>query len=102
MNKAELIDQISADAGITKAQANEAIDSFTTAVISTLKKGDTVTLVGFGSFSVSQRAARAGRNPQTGEVLKIKASKVAKFKPGKDFKDKIGGVKAKVKATTKK
>lgn len=98
MNKAELISQISEDAGISKAQANEALDSFTSAVVASLKKGDTVTLVGFGTFSVSQRAARTGRNPQTGEALKIKASKVPKFKPGKDFKDKIGGVKAKAKA----
>ncbi len=80
-----------------RMQASEALDSFTGAVISTLKKGDTVTLVGFGTFSVSQRAARTGRNPQTGEALKIKAAKVGKFKPGKDFKDKIAGVKAKAK-----
>ncbi len=97
MNKAELISKISEDAGINKTQASEVIDSFTSAVIATLKKGDTVTLVGFGTFSVSQRAARVGRNPQTGETLKIKAAKVAKFKPGKDFKDKIGGAKAKAK-----
>ncbi len=95
MNKAELIDQIAKDSGITKTQANDALEAFTGAVVSTLKKGDTVTLVGFGTFSVSQRAARNGRNPQTGETIKIKASKVAKFKPGKDFKDKIAGVKAK-------
>jgi DNA-binding protein HU-beta len=93
MNKAELIDQIAKDAGITKAQANGALDSFTSGIISTLKKGDTVTMVGFGTFSVSQRAARNGRNPQTGETIKIKASKVAKFKPGKDFKEKIAGAK---------
>lgn len=97
MNKAELIDQIAKDAGITKAQANDALDAFTGSVISTLKKGETVTLVGFGTFSVSQRAARNGRNPQTGETIKIKASKVPKFKSGKDFKDKIAGVKAKAK-----
>ena len=95
MNKAELIDQIAKDSGITKTQANDALEAFTGAVVGTLKKGDTVTLVGFGTFSVSQRAARNGRNPQTGETIKIKASKVAKFKPGKDFKDKIAGVKAK-------
>jgi DNA-binding protein HU-beta len=95
MNKAELIDQISKNAGITKTQANDALDAFTGAVISTLKKGDTVTLVGFGTFSVSQRAARTGRNPQTGETIKIKAAKVPKFKSGKDFKDKIGGAKKK-------
>lgn len=97
MNKAELIDQIAADAGISKTDANTALDSFTAAVMGALKKGDTVTMVGFGTFSVSQRAAREGRNPQTGETLKIKARKVPKFKPGKDFKDKIGGVKSKKK-----
>lgn len=95
MNKSELIDQISKDSGITKAQANDVLDAFTGGVMSTLKKGDTVTLVGFGSFSVSQRAARNGRNPQTGETIKIKASKVPKFKAGKELKDKVSGVKAK-------
>ncbi len=95
MNKSELIDQISKDAGITKVQANDALDAFMGGIMSTLKKGDTVTLVGFGTFSVSARAARNGRNPQTGETIKIKASKVPKFKPGKDFKDKIAGTKAK-------
>jgi DNA-binding protein HU-beta len=89
MNKAELIDKISADAGITKVQANEAIDSFTSAVIATLKKGDRVSLVGFGTFSVSARAARNGRNPQTGATIKIKASKVPKFKAGKGFSESI-------------
>jgi len=89
MNKAELIDKISKDAGITKVQANEALDSFTTAVVTTLKKGDRVTLVGFGTFSVSDRAARNGRNPQTGAVIKIKARKVPKFKAGKEFSTKI-------------
>ena len=97
MNKAELTTQMSAYAGISKVQANEVIDSFTSAVISTLKKGNTVTLVGFGTFSVMQRAARTGRNPQTGAALKIKATKVGKFKPGKDFKDKVAGAKAKPK-----
>ncbi len=83
MNKAELISQLADDAGITKTQANAALDSFVTTVTKTLKKGDKVTLVGFGTFSVSKRAARNGRNPQTGEVIKIKARKVAKFKAGK-------------------
>ena len=89
MNKAELIDKISKDSGITKVQANEALDSFTSAVVATLKKGDRVTLVGFGTFSVSERAARNGRNPQTGAVIKIKARKVPKFKAGKEFSTKI-------------
>jgi DNA-binding protein HU-beta len=89
MNKAELIDKISKDAGVTKAQANDAIDSFTDSIVAALKKGDRVTLVGFGTFSVSERAARNGRNPQTGEVIKIKARKVPKFKAGKEFSTKI-------------
>jgi DNA-binding protein HU-beta len=93
MNKAELIDKISKDAGITKVQANDALDAFTTSVVSTLKKGDRVTLVGFGTFSVSERAARNGRNPQTGAVIKIKARKVPKFKAGKEFSTKISGKK---------
>lgn len=93
MNKAELIDKISKDAGITKVQANEALDSFTNSVVTTLKKGDRVTLVGFGTFSVSERAARNGRNPQTGAVIKIKARKVPKFKAGKEFSTKIGSGK---------
>ena len=94
MNKAELIDQIAKDAGLTKAQANEALDSFTGAVVSTLKKGDKVTLVGFGTFSVTARSARNGRNPQTGETLKIKARKVPKFKAGSEVAAKIAGAKA--------
>lgn len=95
MNKAELIDQIAKDAGITKAQAGEALNSFTNSISSTLKKGEAVTLVGFGTFSVSQRAARNGRNPQTGEVIKIKATKVPKFKAGKDLATKVAGAKIK-------
>jgi DNA-binding protein HU-beta len=93
MNKADLIDKLSKDAGITKAQANTALDSFTDTVIATLKKGDRVTLVGFGTFSVSERAARNGRNPQTGAVIKIKARKVPKFKAGKEFSTKIASKK---------
>jgi DNA-binding protein HU-beta len=89
MNKAELIAQISDEAGITKTQANTALDSFVGAVTKTLKKGDKVTLVGFGTFSVSKRQARNGRNPQTGEVIKIKARKVARFKAGKDLAERI-------------
>ncbi len=89
MNKAELIAQLAIDAGITKTQANAALDSFVTTVTKTLKKGDKVTLVGFGTFSVSKRAARNGRNPQTGEVIKIKARKVAKFKAGKELSGKM-------------
>lgn len=93
MNKAELIDKIAKDADVTKVQANAALDSFTSAVVTTLKKGDRVTLVGFGTFSVSERAARNGRNPQTGAVIKIKARKVPKFKAGKEFSTKISSGK---------
>ena len=83
------IEKLAADAGISKKQAGAALDSFTEAVAKTLKKGDKVTLVGFGTFSVSKRAARTGRNPQTGEKIKIKAKKVARFKAGKDLSGKI-------------
>ena len=89
MNKAELIAKIADDAGLTKTQANAAIDSFTSAVQKTLKAGGKLTLVGFGTFSVSKRAARTGRNPQTGATIKIKAKKVAKFKAGKELSSKI-------------
>jgi DNA-binding protein HU-beta len=94
MNKADLIDQISKDADITKVSAGAALDSMTNAIIATLKKGENVTLVGFGTYSVSQRAARNGRNPQTSEIIKIKAKKVPKFKAGKDFSESIAAAKA--------
>lgn len=89
MNKAELVNKIADDAGITKTQANAALDSFTEAVTKTLKGGGKVTLVGFGTFTVSKRAARNGRNPKTKEVIRIKARKVARFKAGKDLAAKL-------------
>ena len=89
MNKAELVAKIAEDAGISKTQANDALDSFVDAVTKTLKSGDKVTLVGFGTFSVSKRQARTGRNPQTGESIKIKAKKVARFKAGKELSARI-------------
>ncbi|MFM7223369.1 MAG: HU family DNA-binding protein [Bacteroidota bacterium] len=89
MNKAELIAKIADDAGVTKTQANAALDSLISAVTKTLKGGGKVTLVGFGTFSVSKRAARTGRNPQTGAVIKIKAKRVARFKAGKELSSKI-------------
>jgi DNA-binding protein HU-beta len=89
MNKGELITKLSEDAGITKTQANDALDSFIEAVTKTLKGGGKVTLVGFGTFSVSKRSARNGRNPQTGAIIKIKARKVAKFKAGKELAAKM-------------
>ena len=89
MNKAELVSKIAEDAGIGKSQANAALDSFVDAVTKSLKSGNKVTLVGFGTFSVSKRNARTGRNPQTGEAIKIKAKKVARFKAGKELAAKL-------------
>jgi DNA-binding protein HU-beta len=89
MNKSDLCAKIAEDAEITKAQANAALDSFIQAVTKTLKGGGKVTLVGFGTFSVTKRAARKGRNPQTGAEIKIKAKKIAKFKAGKELSEKI-------------
>jgi DNA-binding protein HU-beta len=89
MTKAELVEKMATDADISKAAAGKALDSFMDGVKKTLKKGNKVSLVGFGTFSVSKRAARKGRNPQTGDVIKIKASKAPKFKAGKAFKDSI-------------
>ena len=85
MNKAELIDAMAADTGLTKADTKRALESFVGATSKALKKGDRVALVGFGSFSVSKRAARKGRNPQTGKEIKIAAKKVVKFKPGNEL-----------------
>jgi DNA-binding protein HU-beta len=89
MNKAELITIISDGADVTKTQANAVIDSFVDTVTKTLKEGGKVTLVGFGTFSVSKRIERNGRNPQTGQIIKIKAKKVAKFKAGKELSARI-------------
>ena len=89
MNKATLVTKIAEDAGITKVQAGAALESFVEGVAKTLKKGDKLVLVGFGTFSVSKRAARKGRNPQTGETIKIKAKKVARFKASKDLSGKL-------------
>ncbi len=89
MNKAELIEAVAEAADISKAAASRAVDGMTQAITKALKKGDTVTLVGFGTFSVRKRAARQGRNPQTGEIIKIKASKQPVFKAGKALKDAI-------------
>jgi DNA-binding protein HU-beta len=89
MNKAELIDAVADDADLSKAAAGRALDAAIGTITKALKKGDTVTLVGFGTFSVRKRAARTGRNPRTGEAIKIKASKVPGFKAGKALKDAI-------------
>jgi DNA-binding protein HU-beta len=89
MTKAELISKIAEDAEVTKATAGAALESFIEGVTKTLKAGDKLTLVGFGTFSVSKRAARKGRNPFTGEEIKIKAKKVAKFKASKELSGKL-------------
>lgn len=89
MNKAELIDAIADNAGLSKADAGRAVDALVKAVTKALKKGDTVSLVGFGTFSVRKRAARTGRNPRTGDTIKIKASKNPAFKAGKALKDAV-------------
>jgi DNA-binding protein HU-beta len=89
MNKAELIETIAESAELSKADAGRAIDAMVSAVTKALKKGDSVTLVGFGTFEVRKRGARTGRNPRTGETIKIKASKNPAFKAGKALKDAV-------------
>ncbi len=89
MNKSELIEHIANQADISKAASGRALEALIGAVKSTLKKNNSVTLVGFGTFSVTKRAARAGRNPRTGAAIKIKAAKIPKFRPGKALKDAL-------------
>ena len=89
MNKSELIDQIAASADISKAAAARVLDAFTDSVTAALKKGDSVTLIGFGTFAVSERAGRTGRNPRTGAELKIAARKAPSFRAGKALKDAV-------------
>ena len=89
MTKAELIEKVADDSKISKAEASRLLNCVLDSVTGALAKGDTVTLVGFGTFSVSKRAARKGRNPQTGAVIDIAASKVPRFKAGKALKDKV-------------
>jgi len=89
MNKGQLISAIASEAKITKANAQRALDAFINTTSKSLRKGDKVTLVGFGTFSVVKRAARTGRNPQTGREIKIAARKVAKFKAGSELALKV-------------
>lgn len=89
MNKSDLIDAMASDAGVTKAAAKKALESFLGNVEKSLKKGNRVSLVGFGSWSVSKRAAREGRNPQTGKTIKIAAKNVVKFKAGSDLSNSV-------------
>jgi DNA-binding protein HU-beta len=97
MNKQELINYVAEAADLTKAGAAAALDAVVDGITKALKKGEEVVLVGFGTFKVRPRAARTGRNPQTGETIKIKASKVAAFKAGKGLKDAVGGKSSKKK-----
>jgi DNA-binding protein HU-beta len=89
VNKTELIDHIARQADISKAAAGRALDAIVAGIRASLKKGNSVTLVGFGTFTVSKRAARTGRNPRTNEPIKIKAARVPKFRPGKGLKDSL-------------
>jgi DNA-binding protein HU-beta len=89
MNKAQLIDAMAEKAGLTKADAKKALDAFVGSTTAALKGGDRVALIGFGSFSVSERGARTGRNPQTGKEIKIPAKKVVKFKAGAELGDAV-------------
>jgi DNA-binding protein HU-beta len=89
MNKSDLISAMADKAGITKAQAGEALDAFMDSTTSALKNGEKLILVGFGTFSISQRAARTGRNPRTGDEIQIAAKNVVKFKAGSGLSDKV-------------
>ena len=91
MNKTELVDAIAKDSGLSKADSGRALESLINTVTKTLKKGDEVAITGFGKFSVAKRGARTGRNPQTGEPVKIKASKNAKFTAGATLKTAVAG-----------
>ncbi|MDD3352568.1 HU family DNA-binding protein [Zoogloea sp.] len=89
MNKSELIDQVAAETDISKAAAGRVIDASIAAIKQALTRGDTVTLVGFGTFHVGKRVARSGRNPRTGVAIKIESAKIPKFRPGKALKDAL-------------
>ena len=89
MNKGDLINKVAEDANLSKAQATEAVNSILNCIGDTLKDGNKVSLVGFGTFSTSHRAARVGRNPKTGEALQIAAKNVVKFKPGKELASSV-------------
>ena len=95
MNKTELVEAMAAQAKISKTDADKAVKALVDVVTKELKKGEKVTLIGFGTFEVSKRSARKCRNPQTGAEIKIKASKAPKFKAGKALKDAVNGVKKK-------
>jgi DNA-binding protein HU-beta len=89
MNKQELVDAIAAESGLSKKDSKEALDALVKTVGETLKKGDNISLVGFGSFTVIQKAARTGKNPQTGKPIQIAAKKAVKFRPGKELAEGV-------------
>lgn len=89
MNKGDLVNKVAEDAGLTKSQATEAVNCVLDCIGGTLREGDKVSLVGFGTFSVNRRDARTGRNPKTGEAIQIKAKNVVKFKPGKELSESV-------------
>ncbi len=91
MNKTELVEYIAKSADISKASATRAVDAALQAITESLKKGESVTLVGFGTFDVGERSARTGRNPRTGETIQISSAKQPKFRPGKQLKDAVNG-----------
>ncbi len=91
MSKAELVEKIAEQAKLTKVDAERAVNAFISVLTDSLKNGNDVTLVGFGTFTTGERAERQGRNPQTGEVITISAKKIVKFKPGKALKEEVAG-----------
>jgi len=95
MNKSELVEAMAKDSGLSKADSGRALESFLTTVGTTLRKGDEVAITGFGKFSVAQRGARTGRNPQTGAALKIKVSKTPRFAAGASLKQAVSGARKK-------
>jgi nucleoid DNA-binding protein len=95
MNKTELVQAIAKDAGLSRAEAGRAVESLVTTVQKTLRKGDEVAITGFGKFSVAKRVARTGRNPQTGAMIKIRASKAPKFSAGTTLKQAVSGTRRK-------
>jgi DNA-binding protein HU-beta len=89
MNKSQLVDAIASGSGLTKAEASKVLETFTSTVTDVLKSGEKIEITGFGTFDTTNRSSRIGRNPQTGEALQIKASRVAKFKAGKNLKEAV-------------
>ena len=89
MNKGELINKVAEDANLTKAQATQALNAVLTSISESLRDGKKVSLIGFGTFSITERKARTGRNPQTGQTIKIPGKNVVKFKPGKELADSV-------------